>query len=109
MMMMFIATNDVCWLLPHLSPISCSTVLTSFFVRRYYFARDDETPAKIAAALGVDCKLFVRLNKTVHAGLTQRARLNEGCHLFIPGKSMCHHAQLNSAHVRTHALTHTRA
>lgn len=54
-------------------------------MNRYYFAKNNDTAAIISRRLGVDCNAILRLNQCVHAGLSKHAKLNRGCHLFIPG------------------------
>tara|TARA_B100000780_G_scaffold268931_1_gene227314 strand:+ start:1432 stop:1788 length:357 start_codon:yes stop_codon:yes gene_type:complete len=49
-----------------------------------YCARNNETPAMIADALGVDVKQMVLLNNVVYSGLKKDSKLQTGTLLSVP-------------------------
>ena len=53
-------------------------------VPRWYVARENDTPRKIAVALGIDAKAVVAVNKERYPTLSSSSRLREGTQICIP-------------------------
>ena len=62
-----------------------------------YLAINNETPAMIAAKLGVDLKMLVEVNRLFYKGLTSKAKLREGTVMRLRPMEAAEAAELEAA------------